>query len=157
MRDNPANNNPHLPNWLRPTKSAVEASADGEVLEEEGLPSLGEGQYRAYGRPANKPLFSLHFVTPGGDVRSFQYAHLDSDSRYSGGAMRIRFVGAASLGLPPIQILIEGRNLWTLYSYIHQHRTPWVLTAARDFVANGEPIVTGVTFTELGVEENDGR
>lgn len=90
--------------------------------DERGLPSLVAGEYRPFGRPSNKPLYSLHFISPTGDVRSFQYCHLDSDSRYTQGTITIRFVGASSLGLPPIQIVCEGRNFWRLYDYLYQHR-----------------------------------
>jgi len=152
MRGDSRDNQTQSPAWLRPSRSVQEEEPKEVEAEEEGLPSLSGSEYRAHGRPSNKPLFSLHFVTPAGDVRSFQYHHLDSDSRYSGGAMRIRFVGSLSLGLPAVQVLIEGRNLWALYNYLHQHRMPWILTASRDFVAEKETIVTSVTFTELRPE-----
>src|SRR4051794_3819674 len=98
--------------------------------EEEGLPSLKPGEYRAHGRPANKPIHSVHFVTPAGTVRSFQYVHLDSGSRYTAERITIQF-----MGLEPVRVTIEGRNLWRLYDYLHQHRVPWVLVAAREFAA----------------------
>jgi hypothetical protein len=112
--------------------------------EELGLPSLQE-PYRPYARPAQKPLFAIHFINPQGDVRSFQYMHLDSDSNYTPGQIALRFTG-----LKIVNVVISGRNLWELYDYLHQHRTAWVRQAARDFAADGEAIVTRIANLEIG-------
>ena len=61
--------------------------------DERGLPSLGDGNYRAFARASNKPLYALHFISPQGDVRSFQYMHLDSDSSFTPERIALRFTG----------------------------------------------------------------
>ena len=67
------NLSPHL----RDVLGESERKATG-LSRRSGLPSQAEGTYQAYGQPASKPLVSIHFITPDGCVRSFQYRHLDS-------------------------------------------------------------------------------
>ncbi len=105
------------------------------------LPDLHAGEYQAYARPANKPIHSIHFINTKGEIRSFQYVHLDSDSRYFPEKIVLRFLGAE-----PVGITIRGRNLWRLYDYIHQHRTAWVAESPRDFAVDCQPCVTNVCF-----------
>lgn len=132
----------NAPAHLRSVISSIdEAPAD----DDRGLPSLSDGNYRAFARPSNKPLFALHFVSPRGEVRSFQYMHLDSDSSYKPEHITLRFTGTAI-----VNVVISGRNLWELYDYIHQHRAAWVRQAGRDFAADGEPIVTAIIVSEQG-------
>ena len=129
--------NPRLRSVLR--AGAVEPpSAD----DESGLPSLQDGEYQPFARPSNKPIHALHFVDPKGEVRSFQYVHLDSDSRFEAERITLRF-----LGMEPTKVTIEGRNLWRAYDYIHQHRIAWIMASSRDMAQNGQPIVTRVSFT----------
>jgi hypothetical protein len=130
--------NPHLRSVLR--NNAPEQAGD----DESGLPSLADGEYQAFARPANKPVHAIHFVNPKGEVRSFQYVHLDSDSRFENERVVLRF-----LGMEPTRIVISGRNLWRAYDYIHQHRLTWIMAAAREFAADGQAIVTNVSFTLL--------
>ena len=115
--------------------------------EEEGLPSLKEKEYRPHARPSNKPAHSLHFITPDGAVRTFQYVHLDSDSRFTPERITLRFMGIA-----PQTVTIEGRNLWRLYDYIHQHRLTWVMQVARDYAENGQTVVTRMAFAAIKAE-----
>jgi hypothetical protein len=116
--------------------------ATAEPAEEQGLPALKEGEYQPHARPSNKPLYSLHFLTPDGNVRSFQYVHLDSNNRYTAEQVTLTFMGTE-----PVRITLQGRNLWRLYDYIHQHRISWVMQAVRPFAANGEIVITDLTYT----------
>jgi hypothetical protein len=128
---------------------SVISSMDGAPADEDrGLPALGDGDYRAFARPSNKPLYALHFVSPQGLVRSFQYMHLDSDSSYKPEHINLRFTGTTI-----VNVVISGRNLWELYDYIHQHRMAWVRQAGRDFAADGEAIVTNISFVEAAVPD----
>lgn len=113
-----------------------------ETEQENGLPSLRDNEFRVCGRPSHKPLFSVHFISANGSVQSFQYMHLDSRSSFSPTRLVLRFVGSKTT-----DVVVEGRNLWQLYDYLHQHRMPWVRVAARDFAQDGEIIVTGVRVT----------
>lgn len=112
----------------------------GEGSRDQSLPG-DESASLAFARRSNKPEFSLHFITPAGTMRSFQYAHLDSDSGFTAECITLRF-----MGLEPQKVLIVGRNLRQLYDYIHQHRTAWVREAARPLGDDDEPIVTKVVI-----------
>jgi hypothetical protein len=136
------NSNPHLKRAF--LAAGPELSSDEDL----GLPSLQDGEYQAHARAANKPVFAIHFVTPAGEVRSFQYAHLDSGSEFKATRIELKF-----LGMDPVRVIIEGRNLWRLYDYLHQHRMPWVMVATRDVAADGQPIVTRVSYATVGDEE----
>jgi hypothetical protein len=135
--------NPHLRTALRQVASETPMADD-----ESGLPSLNERQYVAFARPANKPLYSIHFVNPKGEVHSFQYVHLDSYSTYTTECIILKF-----LGMEPVKVLIRGRNLWRLYDYIHQHRAAWVMQAARDFAQDGQAIVRQIEFATVRQDE----
>ena len=111
--------------------------------EEEGLPA-NDAAYAPYARRSNKPEFSLHFITAAGTMRSFQYAHLDSDNSFTAECITLCFMGTK-----PRKVLILGRNLVKLYYYIHQHRVAWVRIAARPFAPDNEPIVTKVHIEPL--------
>jgi len=119
--------------------------------DERGLPSLSDGNYRAYARPANKPLYALHFISPQGNVRSFQYMHLDSDSSFTAERIALRFTG-----IKIMNVVITGRCLWEVYDYIHQHRTAWIRQAARDFAADREAIVTAISMVATNEELSRG-
>ncbi len=80
-------------------------------------------------------------------MRSFQYAHLDSNSSFTAECITLRLMGMA-----PVKVLIHGRNLRQLYDYIHQHRTAWVREAARPFAADDETIVTKVKIDPVKEE-----
>jgi hypothetical protein len=143
MQGKSPDNDSHLRSVLNPT--TVERPAE----EESGLPSLKDAEYQPHARASNKPVYGIHFVTPGGDVRSFQYVHLDSGSQYTAGRITLAF-----MGIEPMRVVIEGRNLWRLYDYIiHQHRMSWVMVAGRDFAKDGQTIVTRVTYTPIKPEQ----
>src|SRR5258706_16368075 len=130
---------PHLAELFRKVPRA--AAPEGEP--EESLPA-NDAAYAAFARRSNKPEFSLHFITAAGTMRSFQYAHLDSDSGFTAECITLRFMGMA-----PVKVMIRGRNLRQLYDYIHQHRTAWVREAARAFAADNEAIVTKVNIDRI--------
>lgn len=106
-----------IPAHLHDVLAKSEPDIDGNEFDS-GLPSQSDGEYVPYGRPANKHLVSIHFITPDGRVRSFQYRHLDSDSRFNHQQITLRF-----LGFRPTTVVIEGKHLWQLYDYLHQDRT----------------------------------
>lgn len=118
-----------------------------DPAEDEGLPNLKEGEYQPHARPSNKPLYSLHFITPDGNVRSFQYVHLDSDSRYCAGKIVLRFMGTE-----PVNVVVEGQNVWRLYDYIHQHRIAWIMQSSREFAAKGTTVISRLSFVPIGDE-----
>lgn len=142
MHGKPTDPNMLLRNVLNP------ASIERPTEEESGLPSLKDGEYQPHARPSDKPDYGIHFVTPGGDVRSFQYVHLDSGSQFAAGRITLVF-----MGMEPVRVVIEGRNLWRLYDYIHQHRMPWVMVAGRDFAKDGQTIVTRVSYAPIKPEQ----
>ncbi len=148
MHDKPS----ALQNILRPVSSPASPAplTTAEDNDEVGLPALIEGSYQPYARASNKPLSSIHFVTPKGDVRSFQYVDLDSDARFTPEQITLAFTGST-----PIRVEIRGRNLWRLYDYIHQQRMRWVMVATRDFAKDGEPLVTAVDFTVVKPDHSD--
>src|SRR5579864_7568381 len=122
--------NAHLRSVLRATPPELPLSE--EELE---LPALNGRTYVPHARPANKPLYSIHFLNPAGNVTSFQYVHLDSHSTYAAECVTLKF-----LGMEPVRVVITGRNLWRLYDYIHQHRIAWIMQAARDFAQDGQTV-----------------
>jgi len=116
-----------------------------EPDDELDLPALRSMEYQPHGRATHRPVPSIHFVSPRGEVRSFQYIDLDSNTALTSEGIALRFDG-----MRPAAVQICGRNLWRLYDYIHQHRMPWVMEVAkdRDFAKDGETVVTAVRFLD---------
>jgi hypothetical protein len=112
--------------------------------DESGLPSSPVGDYKPYSAPANRPVFAMHCIRPSGEIRSFQYVDLDSDSRYEPGVIVLRFTGTKVL-----EVVIHGRNLWRLYDGIHRQVIRWVMETARDFAQNGESVVNRLEIREV--------
>ena len=77
-------------------------------------------------------------------MRSFQYRHLDSDTRFEHRQITLRF-----LGYQPIMVVIEGRQLRQVYDQLHRNVTPWVMQATRDSPEKNKPFVSKVTFIDV--------
>jgi hypothetical protein len=118
--------------------------ADAEPGNDELLPSVTDGNYQPYARPTSKPVYAIHFMKPKGEIFSFQYIHLDSNSHFSAECITLRFIG-----FDPVTVRLRGRNLWRLYDYLHQHRMPWIAEASTDFAADGQPVITKVEIEKL--------
>ena len=129
-----------LKTLLRPSSQQPVQPVD----DDSGLPSLPAGEYKPHSAPANKPVLALHLIRPSGEIRSFQYMDLDSDSRYEPGVIRVRFTGTTVL-----EVIIRGRNLLRLYDGIHRHVIRWVMEAGRDFARDGEGIVSTIDIREV--------
>ncbi len=100
------------------------------------------------GRPANKLLTRLHVVKKDGEVHSFQYHHLDSNSVFDGNGFTLLFVGAKHWQLT---VKGHGSKLWAVYDYITLHRWPYLREAAGTagkFAGDGETI-----FTEIAIKD----
>lgn len=115
------------------------------------LPIPGE-PYKAFGRASVKPVYTLHCILGREGYRSFQYVHLDGDSRFGvgkdGHVIQVRFCGSEAW-----QVTIRGRNLKRAYVLLHQHRLPWVMVAERDFSSDGDEIVTAIEIEEIQDQE----
>jgi hypothetical protein len=135
---------PHLTELFQRSARAASHESDAD----DALPA-SDSEYAPFARRSNKPEFSLHFITAAGTMRSFQYAHLDSDSSFTAECILLRFMGMVHM-----KVLIQGRNLRQLYDYIHQHRTAWVRESARSIAADGETVVTKVTITPIKESED---
>lgn len=136
-----AGDSPHLAKalGLPPAMSATRQTEEtGDPLPSPDAP------YRAFARWSNKPEFSLHFITPAGTIRSFQYNHLDDDSRYSAERLVLHFCGWRIW-----RVTIHGHNLRTLYDGIHHHRVGWVRVCSDAFAEEGEPLVEKVEIEEV--------
>jgi len=107
--------------------------------------------YQAHARPGNKLLPSIHFILRDRSIRTFQYMHLESGSRFEplpqgkGHRLTFRFASSAAVG-----VVLEGRNLWRLYDYITQHRMAWVceLEEGRDFEGEKAAVIRSFEFEQ---------
>jgi hypothetical protein len=137
----------HLKDFVgRFAQTSDRESDSGEA--DAGLPEPS-GTYKAYARATTQPVYTLHCLLGAAGMRSFQYVHLDSDTRFDvdrrGQIILLKFLGSKTT-----TVLIKGRNLRELYDYIHQHRMPWVmeLENGRDFGSGDEPVVTKIEFAD---------
>jgi hypothetical protein len=133
-----------------PLKSLLRQGPPPADEEDSGLPPLPAKDYKPHSSPANKPVFTIHFMKPSGEIRSFQYVDLDSDSRYEPGVIRVRFTGTTVL-----EVIIHGRNLWRLYDGIHRQVIRWVMEATRDFAKDGDSIVSRIDIREVKRERSE--
>ena len=136
-------------------RAILEAPPEGARNEQDG-PAEAEGletflpestAYQAHARPGNKLLPSIHFILRDRSIRTCQFMHLESDSRFAalpqGKGQRLAFRFAGSIA---VAVVVEGRNLWRLYDYITQHRMPWVceLPEGRDFEGERAAVVHSI-------------
>jgi len=111
--------------------------------------------YQAHARPGNKLLPSIHFILRDRSIRTFQYMHLESNSRFEpllqgkGHRLTFRFASSVAVGVE-----IEGRNLFRLYDYITLHRMAWVceLEEGRDFEGEKAAVIRSFRFEEIEPE-----
>jgi hypothetical protein len=135
------------------SRAAPTRSADPDGLDE----FSPNGDYQAHARPSNHEQPAIHFMARDGSARTFQYMHLDSDSRYvpsteTGARLVFRFMGAV-----PVEVVISGRNLWPLYNYISLHRMSWAweLPRKQDFEGNDKAVVTSIRFQAPSIEAEE--
>jgi hypothetical protein len=112
----------------------------GEPEEAEPLPAI-DAPYKAFSRRSNQEEFAIHFITPAGTMRSFEYVDLDSDSSYTAECITLYFGGRRMW-----KVMIHGRRLREAYGNIHQRRISWVREAEREFVddEDDQPFVAKV-------------
>jgi hypothetical protein len=140
-----AEDNPHLPGRhvaVGERQSKMQTDDDPDRVD---FPPTNEADYKSYARAWNKPVRAIHFFTQNGQCRTFEYADLrsrcGSDEDFENTRFKLTF-----LGMRAVEVVVEGRDLWLLYDYIH-------MVAARDFAKTGDRIVTRVTFTNLKADE----
>jgi hypothetical protein len=128
--------------------SARPADADGS---DEFSP---DGEYQAHARPSNHAQPAIHFLACDGSARTFQYMHLDSDSRFIPSTEKCTRIILRFMGAMPVEVVIEGRNLWPLYNYITLHRMAWAweLPAKRDFEGKDKPVINAIRFKAPSLE-----
>ena len=140
--------NPHLAGrHIPPVDRLARTQADDDP-DHVDFPPTNPELYKSFARAWIKPIRSIHFFTQDGKCRTFEYADLRSrcsaDEDFENTRFKLTF-----LGMQAIEVVIKGRDLWSLYDYIHQHRMPWVMVAARDFAKNGDTIVNDVLFQTI--------
>lgn len=119
-----------------------------------GLPGPSDA-YKARSRPANRPVPSLHLILADASSRGFSYHNLDTVDLVPakepgrGPALVLRFAG-----IVPQEITITGRKLEVIRDYIGYHRLAWLwqLPPSRDFVADGEEVITEITIRRIEFE-----
>ena len=118
------------------------------------LPGPGD-DYRAAGRPANHAIPRLHFILGDRTISFCQYAELTSFGKFfpatggTGESFILYFNGRV-----PMEILVEGRNLWAIFDYISVHRLPWVreLLKGRDFEDERASVIHRITIRPVTQE-----
>lgn len=76
---------------------------------------------------------------------SFQYIGIGTHSTFTPEKFEVIFVGHEQKW----RMTVTGRNLWTIYNLIVQHRLEWIVAAHRDFAGDGQPIILKIEVVEL--------
>jgi len=140
------------PPQMDPIRGGPEGSEEAGGLETFSPDGMA---YQAHARPGNKLLPSIHFILRDRSIRTFQYMHLESNSRFEplpqgkGQRLTFRFASSSAVG-----VVIEGRNLFRLYDYITLHRMAWVceLDEGRDFEDEKAAVIRSFKFDETKPE-----
>jgi hypothetical protein len=134
----------------RTTTAPVGREDEGAVI----LPGPGD-DYRAAGRQANHGIARIHFILGDRTICFGQYAELDSFGKFfpatgdAGESFVICFKARV-----PMEIVVEGRNLWSVFDYISVHRMPWVreLAKERDFEDETTTVIHRITIRPVSPE-----
>ena len=111
--------------------------------------------YRPHAKPAPMMLPSVHLILKDRSICTCQYHQLESNSSFAtlpkgkGNRLVFRFSGSKS-----VHVAIQGRNLWTLYDSMTQHRIAWAneLPADRDFESDGAAVVHSIAIESDNAE-----
>jgi hypothetical protein len=139
----------NLVDVLTKRKPAADRELPREQPDESQLPDP-KREYEPYSRPANRPLYTLHFILGSEGYRSFPLVQLDSYSTFTadarGHVIRLRFCGSRTY-----TVTIVGRALRKLYDYLGQHRIAFVarVDEGRDFGADDQSVVTAIDIEEV--------
>jgi hypothetical protein len=76
---------------------------------------------------------------------SFQYPGIATRSTFTPTKFDVVFVGHEEKW----RMTVTGRNLWTIYNLIIQHRLEWIQAADRDFAEDGKPIILSIEVVEV--------
>lgn len=79
---------------------------------------------------------------------SFQYTGIGTHSTFTPERFEVIFVGHDAKW----RLTAEGRNLWTIYNGIIQHRIEWLKAADRDFGPEAAPYIKSIEVTEVREE-----
>jgi hypothetical protein len=87
-------------------------------------------------------------------TRSFDYSHMGYREFDPGNAWFVVEVNEPEKW----RIRVEGRALWKLYNYVHQHRLEWIEPVAGNAamgIADGVPVIERITIERIedGAEE----
>jgi hypothetical protein len=116
------------------------------------LPQPGDA-YRAFAPPAAHTHLMLMFVFPDGLIEGFKFSTLERidfiPAASPHGVERLRMLFRVS---PPVEVWIEGRNLWDLHYHLGQHQTRWLRMLAEEQGINGTdtPAITSITINPPG-------
>jgi hypothetical protein len=105
-------------------------------------------------RPENKPIARLHVVEENGDVRSFQYFHLDSGSKFVGNGFTLVFVGAKHY---EVKVEGYGPKLWSIYDYCCLHRWRLLVAVHRGIAPEDKDatVLTKIKVTDITPRERE--
>ena len=116
------------------------------------LPAPGD-PYKAFARPANRPLPSLSLLKADGTVWTYPYScrvegpHLvPAEDTAKNWVVVLKFAGLAG-----IQIMLYGRRLEQLTNYLAHHRTAWVREQPKGKLIQeaDAPVVTAIAIKEV--------
>lgn len=105
-------------------------------------------------RPANKNLTRLHVVDRQGKVRSFQYAHLDVESRFDGDTFILLFAGTKHY---QVTVTGHGKRFWAAYDYCTLHRWPYLREAAGSMpeANEGDAVFTKIEIKDVTPRDHE--
>ncbi len=96
-------------------------------------------------RPSNKWITCVHVHDGAKPVDSFQYAHMAVHGVFEPTKFTVIFAAHETW-----KLTVEGRNLWTVYNLICQHRLEWIRKVDRDIGADDKKaVITGIKVEDV--------
>ncbi len=124
------------------------------------LPKPGDA-YKAYSRPANQMLPTLHLLSGDGQVWSYPYSCLVEgphmlflpDNPGKGAVIVMRFAASVS-----VEVVMTGLRLDELHNYLGDHRVRWVreLSNGKLMGDNTLPVVKSIVVRPVAAEMEKG-
>lgn len=114
---------------------------------EEERPGKEEDLGPCASRPMPNGWTGIYILNGREDTHAFQYMHMGYEKFSADGRS---FVVEFNINVTEKwRVTVHGRKLWPIFMNLHHHKLEWIKKADRDFVDDGESVITGIVVESV--------